>query len=96
MKVTLLLDLLFLWALTFLIGKFDADVYQNWRLWLVNKGPYIPITAIDWKSVVKTEYQYTQKDFARLSKNYKAMHILYYGLDANEYNRSVCETVKEI
>jgi len=29
------------------------------------------------KTVAKTEEQYTQEDFARLSKNYKAMNILY-------------------
>jgi len=45
------------------------------------------MTTIDGKMIKKTEEQYIQEDFARLSKNYKAMLIFYCGLDANEYNR---------
>jgi len=60
---------------------------KDYELWnIVTKGPYVPMTSIDGKVVKKTEEQYTQEDYARLSKNFKAMHILYYDLDANEYN----------
>ena len=70
---------------------------EDYELWnIITKGPYVPM-IIDGKTVKKTEEQYTQEDFAKLSKNYKAMHILYCGLDANEYNRiCVCELAKEI
>ena len=71
---------------------------ENYELWnIVTKEPYIPQTTVDGKTVTKTEDQYTQEDFAKLSKNCKAMHILYCGLDANEYNRiCACESAKEI
>jgi len=63
----------------------------------VTKGPYAPMTTIDGKSQLKTEEQYTQDDFAKLSKNFKAMNILYCGLNANEYNRTCsCETTNQI
>jgi len=63
----------------------------------VTKGPYVPQITIDGKTIAKTEDQYTQEDVARLSKNCKAMHILYCGLDANEYDRiCACESAKEI
>jgi len=53
------------------------------------------MTTVDGKMVKKNEEQYTQEDFARLSKNYKVMHILYCGLDANEYNCiCACESTK--
>ena len=42
------------------------------------------MTTLDGKVVKKTEEQYTQEDFVKLSKNCKPMHILYYGLDFNE------------
>ena len=71
---------------------------EDYELWnIITKGPYVPMTTIEGKSVKKNEDQYTQDDFARLSKNCKAMHILYCGLDANEYNRiSACESAKEM
>jgi len=72
-----------------------AKDYELWNL--VTKGPYVPMTIIDGKVVKKTEEQYTQEDYARHSKNYKAMHILYCGLDANEYNHiCACESTKKI
>ena len=58
---------------------------EDYELWnMVTKGPYVPMTTIDGKVVKKTEDQYTQEDFARLSENCKAKHILYCGLHANE------------
>jgi len=71
---------------------------EDYELWnIVTKGLYVPKTTIDGKTVMKTKDQYAQEDFARLSKNYKAMHILYCGLDANECNRiCACESAKEI
>jgi len=71
---------------------------EDYELWnIVTKGPYISQTTVDGKTVTKTEDQYTHEDFAKLSKNYKAMNILYCGLDANEYNRiCACESAKMI
>jgi len=71
---------------------------EDYELWnTIIKGPYVPMTIVDGKTVKKAEEQYTQEDFARLSKNCKVMHILYCGLDANEYNCiCACESAKEI
>jgi len=71
---------------------------EDYELWnIVTKEPYIPMTTIDGKALKKTKEKYTQEDYARLSKNYKAMHILYCSLDANEYSRiCACELAKEI
>jgi len=71
---------------------------EDYELWnIVTKGLYVPMTKVDGKTVKKTEEQYTQEDFARLSKNCKAVYILYCGLDANEYNRIyACESAKKI
>ena len=56
---------------------------EDYKLWnIITKGPYVPMRTIDEKTVKKTEEQYTQEDFIRLSKNCKAMH-------ANQYNRIV-------
>jgi len=51
---------------------------EDYELWIiVTKGPYIPMTTVDGKVVKKVEDQYTQEDFAELSKNCKTMHILF-------------------
>ena len=34
---------------------------------IITKGPYVPVTTVDGKTVKKTEEQYTQEDVARLS-----------------------------
>ena len=71
---------------------------EDYELWnIVTKARHIPKTNVDGNLVEKTEDQYTREAFARLSKNCKAMHILYCGLDANEYNHiCACEIAKEI
>ena len=54
---------------------------EDYELWnIIIKGPYIPMITIEGKSVKKNEDQYTQDDFARLSKNCKA--CLLYTSDA--------------
>jgi len=45
----------------------------------------------------KPKDQFTSADWEKLTKNSKAKHILYWGLDANEYNRiSACNTAQQI
>ena len=42
---------------------------EDYELWnIITKGPYVRTTTIDGKVVKKTEDQYTQEDFAKLSK----------------------------
>jgi len=71
---------------------------EDYELWnVVMKCICIPMTTVNEKLVKKTEDQYTQEDFVKLLKNCKDIHIPYYGLDTNEYNRiCACETAKQI
>ena len=70
----------------------------NMELWeIVNNGPHVApkITNDKGEEVDKLKDQYTTSDWDKLMKNSWAKHILYYGLDANEYNRiSACDTAK--
>jgi len=55
---------------------------EDYELWnIVTKGSYVPLATIDEKVVEKTEDQYTQVDFVKLSKNYKDMNIWQVGGD---------------
>ena len=70
------------------------------ELWeIVNSGPY-PTPKIkndQGEFINKPKDQYTSSDWERLTKNSKAKHILYCGLDANKYNRiSACDTAQQI
>ena len=72
---------------------------QDMELWdIIIKGPKIPMkTKEDGESVPKSEDEFTQTDLEQVSKNYKAMNLIYCGLDANEFNRiTSCKTAKEI
>ena len=70
------------------------------KLWeIMNNGPYATpkITNAKGEEVDKPKDQYTTSDWDKLTKNSRAKHILYYGLDANEYNRIfACDTAKQI
>jgi len=65
----------------------------------MNSGPH-PIPKIEndkGEFVDKPKDQYTSANWKRLTKNSKAKHILYCGLDANEYNHiSTCDTAQQI
>ena len=65
----------------------------------MNNGPYtVPKIKNDKEEDIdKPKDQYTSTNWERLTKNSRAKHILYCGLDANEYNRiSVCDAAKQI
>ena len=70
------------------------------ELWeIVNNGLYATpkITNAKGEEVDKPKDQYTTSNWDKLTKNSRAKHILYCGLDANEYNRiSACDTAKQI
>ena len=68
---------------------------QDLELWdLIKKGPHVPRKD---DSTEKPEAEYNQTDLENIAKNYKAMNLLYCGLDANEFNRvSSCKSAKEI
>ena len=71
---------------------------EDYKLWnITKKGAHIWKTTINGKLVKKTKDQYTQVDFVKLLKICKAMHILYCGLNASEYNCIyTCEIAKQI
>jgi len=59
------------------------------ELWeIVNNGPYtIPKIKNDkGKFIDKPKHKYTSADWDKLTMNSRAKHILYCGLDTNEYN----------
>ena len=68
---------------------------ESYELWnIVTNGPYVSMTAVDEKSQSKTEEQYTQEDFAQLSKNFIAMNSLFCGL--KPMNVTVFALVKQL
>ena len=71
---------------------------EGYELWnIVTKGPCIPTIAIDKKVVEKFNDQDTQEDFVELSKNNRAMDLLYCDLNANQCNYiCACGRAKEI
>ena len=72
---------------------------QDMELWdIIKRGPKVPMkTTESGASVPKSESEYTQTDLESISKNYRAMNVLYCSLDANEFNRiSSCKSAKEI
>jgi len=70
------------------------------ELWeIVNNGPYVvPKVKNDkGEEVDQSKDKYTSTDWDKVTKNSRAKHLIYYGLDANKYNRiSACDTAKQI
>ena len=65
----------------------------------MNNGPYsfLKIENDKGEIIDKPKDQYTSADWGKLTKNSRPKHILYCGLDANEYNQiSACDTTKQI
>ena len=70
----------------------------SYYLWKVNiKGPYKPSIMIDGIPISKLEDDWDENDMRQIELNAKAMNLLYYALDPNEFNRiSNCMSAKEI
>ena len=76
----------------FFIESTDMELWE-----IVNNGPYtVPkIKNNKGEEIDKPKDRYTSADWERLTKNFRAKHILCCGSDANEYNRiSTCDTAK--
>ena len=72
---------------------------QDMELWdIIRKRPKVPVkTTESGASVPKSESKYIQTDLESISKNYRAMNVLYCSLHTNEFNRiSSCKSAKEI
>ncbi|XP_021741936.1 uncharacterized protein LOC110708138 [Chenopodium quinoa] len=72
---------------------------QDLEIWeIIQKGPKVPTKITESGiTIPKEDSEYTQIDLEKVSKNYRAMNLLYCALDANEFNRvSACKSAKEI
>ena len=72
---------------------------QDMELWdITQRGPRVPMKTVEGGArVPKLESEYNQTDLENVAKNYRAINLLYCGLDANEFNRvSSCTSAKEI
>ena len=58
--------------------------YQLQRVTI--KGSYTPTIKVDGKDVLKPEEDWDELDMKFIELNAKAINILYYTLDANEFN----------
>ena len=69
--------------------------YDLWSI-IVN-GPHTPTTRQNGMEIPKPEMEWDEHDRKLAQLNAKAMNVLYYSLDANEFNRiSVCISAKKI
>jgi len=72
---------------------------QDMELWdITQRGPSVPMKTVEGGArVPKLESEFNQTDLEIVAKNYRAINLLYCGLDANEFNRvSSCTSAKEI
>ena len=70
----------------------------DYKIWnVIVKGPLTPTKNIGDTLVEKSEHEYNDKDLEMLRLNVKAMNLLYYALELNEFNRiSSYDSAKEI
>jgi len=69
--------------------------FQLWKVIL--KGPHIPTIKVDGVDILKTEEDWDDHDMKMGELNAKEMNLLYYALDANEFNQIfTCSSAKEI
>ena len=73
----------------------QASDYDMWSI--ITSSPYCSTKSIDGISILKPEREWNHQDKKLAQLNAKAMNMLYYTLDANEFNRIyVCTSAKEI
>ena len=71
---------------------------QDLELWsIIPKGPHTFYTEVGGKKIAKSEEELSATELEKHSKNYRAIHLLYCALSAEEFNKiSSCKTAKEI
>ena len=73
----------------------QASDYNMWSV-IIN-GPHIPTHTINNSIILKPEIDWDDHDRRMAQLNTKAINVLYYALDVNEFNRiSTCNSAKEI
>ena len=69
--------------------------YNIWSI-IVN-GPHIPTHTINNIVILKSEVNWDDHDKKMAQLNAKAVNVLYYALDVNEFNRIfICTSTKKI
>ena len=69
----------------------QAVDYELWRV--ISNGPKFPR---DKEGMLKDEKEWDSADLKLMSLNSKAMNVLYFALDSNEFNRvSGCDTANK-
>jgi hypothetical protein len=64
---------------------------------IIRDDPYIPTKIINETKVSKSEEEWDERDSRLIQLNAIAINILYFALDAYEYNRiSACESAKKM
>ena len=68
------------------------------ELWsIIQKGPHTFYTEVGGRKIPGSEEDLSETELEKHSKNYKAIHLLYYALNAEEFNTiSSCKSAKEI
>ena len=71
---------------------------QDLELWsIIQKGPHTFYTEVGGRNIPKSEVILSATGLEKHSKNYKAIHLLYCSLNAEEFNRILsCKSAKEI
>ena len=71
---------------------------QDIELWnIIQTGPHLFYTKIDGIDTLKPQTSLTPLELEKVSKNFRAMNLLYCALNADEFNMiSACKSVKEI
>ena len=54
---------------------------------MIIKGPHIPTIKVDGNDISKSKEDWDKLDMKLIELNAKSMNVLYYALDANEFNR---------
>ena len=74
------------------IQALDYDIWS-----IIVNGPHTPTKIIDGVESIKSKKEWDEIDKKMAQLNARAMNILYYALDANEFNHiSTCMSTKKI
>ena len=74
------------------IQALDYDIQS-----IIVNGPHTPTKIINGKELIKFEKKWNEIDKKMAQLNARAMNVLYYALDANEFNHILtCMSAKKI
>ena len=57
----------------------------DYKLWeIISKGDFVPIIKEGVRIVSKSRSDFFKEETKKLAKNYRALNVLFYGLDSND------------